>query len=188
MFAFLAPLFAGLGGTAATAGTSAALFSAGSMTAGSAMSASLLAGGAGAAGAGIGLGSILGIGASGLSILGTFQGAKAQKQQYMAQAKREEIEARQREIDRRQNLLRAIASQNAARGAQGIVGNQGSPAAMLRTDEQASYFDSTVNAANAEYRTGTSRANAAIASRQGTFDAASSLLDFAGRTIRRGSL
>ena len=181
---FLAPLFASAG----TAATSATLLSAGSMTAGSAMSASLLAGSAGAAGAGIGLGSILGMGATGLSILGTLQGAKAQKQQYMAQAKREELDARQREIDRRRNLMRALASQTAARSAQGVVGNQGSPGAMLRADSQEAYFDQTIDNANAEYRIGGARGNAATASQMGTFDAATSLLDFASRTIRRGSL
>jgi hypothetical protein len=83
---------------------------------------------AASAGAGITASQVL-LGASvvgaGASALGTYQAGQAAKAQYRMQAKQEADAARGREIDRRRDLIRAIASQAATAGAMGASTRSG---------------------------------------------------------------
>jgi Ca2+-binding RTX toxin-like protein len=60
-------------------------------------------------------------------------------------AKQVEFAAREREIDRRKELLLALSTQNAAAGAGGVRAYEGSQLNMLQSDFSAYDYDSTVD-------------------------------------------
>jgi uncharacterized protein HemX len=127
------------------------------------------------------------IAAAGASAYGTYQAGQETKAQYKEQVKQEADSARQREIDRRRNLLSALASQAASAGAMGVSTRSGTGlAAVAQYDINESRRDSLVDRVN----TGRSR-NMLLkagknASTMGGIGAAASLLDSAVDIGRNG--
>jgi hypothetical protein len=99
-----------------------------------------------------------------------------QQFQYKEQAAQEGDAARQREIDRKRNLLRALASQNAAAGANGISFD-GSAANLARVDIEQSNSDSLIDNVNSGRRGRVLQMGGREARRSGDLAAAGSLLD-----------
>lgn len=140
--------------------------------------------------ASIGGGSAL---AGGLAVAGLAAGAYTAVQQkragdvqaaaLRAQAKTEAVEAGRREIERRRNLIRALASQNAAAGAAGIE-TSGSLEAIARRDIRDAQNDLLYSTINSEARQRALRAQASNAARVGRTNAALSLIDTADRAYR----
>ncbi len=120
------------------------------------------------------------------SVLSSLQAGKAQEAQYKAKAKREEINAREQELERKRKLIKAMASQNAARAAQGISASQGSAGAMFRTDAREFERSQYIGAANREFAVGQALNKGANARRSGYMTAGQSLLDFGVRWNARG--
>lgn len=121
--------------------------------------------------------------------LGTWQAieqkkaSNQQKNQIKIQAKTEAAAGAQREVERRRNLVRALASQNAAAGAGGIQ-TDGSVEAIARRDIRDSNNDLLASNANTDARQRALRARASNASRSGNLSAATSLLDGANNAYR----
>lgn len=111
------------------------------------------------------------------------QAGEAQKAQLNAQAKTEAVAAQQREIERRRNLIRALSSQNAAAGAAGIT-TDGSVGAIMRRDIKDNQNDLLFSGVNTASRQRALRSEASNAARIGNANAATSLLDTAGKTYR----
>lgn len=117
--------------------------------------------------------------ASGLAAAGMqYRTGKFQQIQYKQEAKQEADQAKQREIDRKRNLLRALASQNAQAGAVGAEFS-GSLANIARVDIEEAATDLAVDSVNSARRQRALRLSATEASRAGTAAAAGSLLDSA---------
>ncbi len=122
---------------------------------------------------------------SGLSALSSIRAGQAQKVQYEMQADAERIQARDREIQRKQRLVAALASQNAARGAQGIR-LQGSPAAMMRSDISEARYGSLIDQGNTSMRVRQFQQSGKHAMQSAYVSAGSSLLDYGTRRAERG--
>ena len=128
--------------------------------------------------------SVVAAGAAGYQ---TMQAGQAAKAQYKEQARQEADSARQREIDRRRDLIRALASQNATAGATGVSTRAGTGlAGIAQYDINQTRRDSLVDRVN----TGRSR-NVLLkagknAQTMGNIGAATSLLDSAVDLGRNG--
>jgi len=181
------PMLATLGttGTAATAAGTAATATAGTAAATTAATATTAA----ATGMTAGQAALLGASvlAGGAAAYQTMEAGKQAKGQYKEQAKQEADAARQREIDRRRDLVRAIASQSAAAGAAGVSTVSGTGlAGIAQYDINQSRRDSLVDRVN----TGRSRNMLLKAGKNaktmGGIGAATSLLDSAVDIGRNG--
>ena len=107
-----------------------------------------------------------------------YRAGKAQQIQYKQEAKQEGDQAKQREIERKRNLLRALASQNAAAGASG-ADFSGSLANIAKVDIEEAATDLAVDSVNSARRQRALRLSGKEASVAGTGAAAGSLLDSA---------
>lgn len=192
-FALAAPMLATMGGgtAAATAATSASL--AASTSAGLAATAATIAAPTIATGAaaGMSVGQMALLGASAASAIGSAyqmrEAGQVAKAQYKEQARQEADSARQREIDRRRDLIRALASQNATAGATGVSTRAGTGlAGIAQYDIKETRRDSLVDRVN----TGRSRNMLLKAGKNaqtmGNLGAATSLLDSAVDLGRNG--
>lgn len=119
---------------------------------------------------------IAGLAAGAYSALQTRQAGQAQKAQLQAQAKTEAVAAQQREIERRRNLIRALASQNAMAGAAGIT-TDGSVGAIARADINNAQNDLLYDTANSVSRQRALRSQASNAGRIANANSAVTLLD-----------
>lgn len=120
----------------------------------------------------------VGVAGAGVSAYSSIEQGKAASNQAKAQARAEGDSAKQQQIDRRRQLLTALASQNAAAGAGGIETN-GSVAAGVRTNIRDNSNDLLVIGANNSARQQALREQASNATFAGNLGAASSLLDAA---------
>lgn len=111
--------------------------------------------------------------------------ADDQRAEIKAQAKTEALAAAQRENERRRNLIRALASQNAAAGAAAIE-TSGSVEALARRDIRDAHNDLLSSTANSAARQRALRSQASNAARVGRMNAATTLLD-AGRRFYNAS-
>lgn len=174
-----------IGAVAATGGAAAAALG---TTAGF-TSASLAASTGGALGTGAGLfggmGGALSLASTGLSMLASVRAGQAQQVQYEMQARQEAAAARDAEIERKQRLVKALASQTALRGAQGISAYQGSPAAMMQEDIRQAEYASLIGQSNLDMRTTQLQTEGRQAVQSGYLSAGSSLLDYGERVARR---
>lgn len=116
------------------------------------------------------------IGFGALSAAQQYRSGKQIEVQYKQEAKQEGDQARQREIDRKKNLLRALASQNAAAGASG-ADFTGSLENLARTDIEEASTDLEVDQVNSSRRGRVLRASGREAATAGTIQAGASLLD-----------
>lgn len=108
---------------------------------------------------------------------------KAQAAQYQAEAVQEGDAARQREIERKRNLLRAISSQG-ARAAAGGAQFSGSLETIARNDISQASNDLLVDKVNTIRKTRALKAGAKESVRAGNAQAAVSLLDTASKTYK----
>jgi hypothetical protein len=104
--------------------------------------------------------------------------AVAQSNQAKAQAAREGDAARQREIERKRNLLRALSQQSAAIGASGVTA-EGSLAGIARADIRDASTDLLVDRSNTESTINSLQSGAAAARQAGNLGLAASLFDTA---------
>lgn len=104
-----------------------------------------------------------------------------QQQTTQLQARSEADAAKGREIQRRQDLMRALASQNASAGASGVE-TSGSIGGIMRTDIKQNQQDLLYDAAGVSARRNALIASGNNARISGDAGAATSLLDTASRT------
>lgn len=104
----------------------------------------------------------------------------AANQQAQSQARLEGDAAKGREIQRRQDLLRALASQNAAAGAAGVE-TSGSIGGIMRTNIKQNQQDLLTDAAGAGARRVALLAQGSNAQRSGNAQAFGTLLDTASK-------
>jgi hypothetical protein len=100
----------------------------------------------------------------------------AESNQMKAAAVKEGDAARQREIDRKRTLLRALSDQSARAGASGVT-MEGSVAAAARTDIRDASNDMMVDRSNTRGKQNALRSGAKNARRQANLGAAVSLFD-----------
>ena len=102
------------------------------------------------------------------------------------QADAERVASRDREIQRKQRLVSALASQNAARAAQGIRSFEGSAAAMMRSDIGEAEYGSLIGRANTDMKVAQYQQSGQAAMQSGLLSAGTSLLDYGTRRAERG--
>jgi hypothetical protein len=106
----------------------------------------------------------------------TYQAGRVQKAELQAQAKTELIASQSDAIERRRALIRALATQNASAGAEGIELG-GSVGAIMRRDIKDASNDLLVNDANSRMRQSLRLMQGRAALKAGKIGAATSLLD-----------
>ena len=107
-----------------------------------------------------------------------YRSGKQQEIQFKMEAKQEGDSAKQREIERKRNLLRALASQRASAAAMGAEFS-GSLGNLAKVDIEEAATDLAVDSVNSARRQRALRLSGTEASRAGTAAAAGSLLDSA---------
>jgi hypothetical protein len=105
----------------------------------------------------------------------SYETGKAQKYQYQAQAEEAKTEARDKELQRRQRLLRAIAGRNVASAAGGTA-LEGTDIALVNRDFREYSLDSLTSEAMTKARVNSLRAAGKSAYRVGIGNATASLL------------
>lgn len=120
---------------------------------------------------------------TGLAAAQQYRSGKLQEYQFKAEAAQEGDAARQREIDRKRNLLRALASQRASAAAGG-ADFSGSLGNLARVDIEQAATDLEYDKVNTGRRTRVLRASGKEAAKAGELAAGASLLDGASRTYR----
>lgn len=108
-----------------------------------------------------------------------YRSGKQQELVYKQEAKQEGDAAKQREIDRKRNLLKALASQRASAAAMGAEFS-GSLGNLARVDIEEAADDLLVDQVNSSRRQRALRLSGREASAAGSAAAAGSLLDSAG--------
>lgn len=121
------------------------------------------------------------------SMLGNVRAGQAQEVQYQMQAQQEADAAKDRELQRKQQLIAAIASQRATRGAQGIT-MAGSPAGMIQSDIDSYSYGSTLDAANTSMAQQQYLTSGKYAAKSGYTSAANTLLRYGERQTSRESI
>lgn len=124
--------------------------------------------------------------ALGSGVLAAGQQYRAGKQmeiQYKQEAAQEGDQARQREIERKRNLLRALASQRASAAASG-ANMEGSLANLARVDIEQAATDLEYDQTNTSRRGRVLRGAGREAVRSGTIAAGASLLDSAQNSYK----
>ncbi len=133
-------------------------------------------------------GTFMGMGSQGWGMVGQLGGllsggAQAQsgaalQEQYMVMAQNEQYAAQYREVQRKERLLKALASQNAARAAQGVRSYEGSPAAMMGADMESYYVERYADEGATSMRVRSYARSGAVAQRSAQISAGTSLLEF----------
>lgn len=134
----------------------------------------------------LGSGGVLSILGTGFSMISSVRAGQAQQVQYEMQADAERVASRDREIQRKQRLVSALASQNAARAAQGIRSFEGSAAAMMRSDIGEAEYGSLIGRANTDMKVAQYQQSGQAAMQSGLLSAGTSLLDYGTRRAERG--
>lgn len=132
------------------------------------------------------IGAAASLASAGAGVYAAKMSAKAgaeQANELRVQARAEGNAAKQQEIERRRNLMRALASQSAAAGAMGIE-TSGSFGNLMSRDIQDNENDLLVANAGTSLRQRSLAAAASNARRTGRGNATASLLDTAGRTLQ----
>jgi hypothetical protein len=123
------------------------------------------------------------VGAGVYSAVQQRQAGQMQAVQYAQEGKQEADSARQKEIDRRKTLLRALASQNAAAGAAG-ASMEGSLGNLARVDIEAANNDLLTDSVNSSRRSRVLRASGREALGAAGARATGSLIDSANAGYR----
>jgi hypothetical protein len=141
-----------------------------------------------AVGGGSALAGGLAIASAGLGVMSAVQeraAGKAERGALNLQAKQAGDAARAREIERKRDLLKALATQNAAAGAQGVAFS-GSKAAIARTDIRQAATDLLADTANTRTQQRILRTRGANAQKAGNMKALTSLVDTATDLYKAG--
>lgn len=126
-------------------------------------------------------GTIATVGTGALAAYSAHSTGVAQQQAAKVQIKREGDAARQREIERKRQLLRALAQQSANAGAAGIA-FEGSAAELARADIRDASNDLLIDTANTRSQNQARATAGRNAKRVGNIQAATSLFD-TGRSV-----
>jgi len=121
-----------------------------------------------------------------VSAAASARAGRAKEQAYKRDAEREEFAAKDREIQRKQRLLAAMATQNAVRGAQGIRAFEGSSKSMMEQDIETFEYDQSMGAANLAMKKQSLLESGKAARSYGYASAASTLLQSWDRQTKRG--
>ncbi len=122
------------------------------------------------------------VGAGVASARNTRAAGKAHEIETKIAAQAEGDAARQREIERKRNLLRSISSRQAYAAAAGVKDNEGSQASLINLDIAEAGKDSVVDNTNTKVRQRALNFQGANARSGANSAARASLLDTAGRT------
>lgn len=114
---------------------------------------------------------------SAVAAYGSYEAGKAQQYEYKRQAEQEKLSARDREIERRGRLLKAL-SQRTVAAASGGAALEGSPTALINRDFREYSLESQSSAATSASNQAGLRAAGSNARRLGTINAVGNLLDF----------
>jgi len=145
--------------------------------------------GAGAVGAGLFGGSLLSTISTGLSIFSTIAGGQAESRDYKVQAKAEQFNARNREIDRKRNLIRSLALQNVRAGASGITSGVGSSAQAVQLEDiERKELDTATDTYSTSQRVNQLKQNASNATTFSLLSAAGEGVRYGRRVAKRGSV
>ena len=172
---------AGATALSATVGTSAAAF------AGGAAATSIAAQvGGGLAASAFSATSLLSLASQGVSMYGKIQEGKAQAANMKTKAKAEQFNSRNREIDRKRNLIRSLAMQNVRGGASG-VGLGGSTQNMMLESINLKEGDTISDNGSTSQRVNQLKQNASNASTFSLLSAAGDGISYAKRQMDRGT-
>ena len=117
------------------------------------------------------------------------ESANIQGQNMEAQGRTEGTNARNREIERKRNLMSALALQNVRAGASGITSGTGSSAqAIMREDISRKELDTATDVGRTEQRTSQLQQNISTTKTSSLLSAASEVAGGAYRTKKRGSI
>ncbi len=123
------------------------------------------------------------------SVGSTLFGGQAEAKDYKIQAKAEENNARNREIERKRNLIRSLALQNVRAGASGITSGVGSSAQAIQMEDISRFnLDQSTDAAATGQRVSQLRQNASNATTFSLLSAGSEAVKFGRRQAKRGSV
>jgi len=132
------------------------------------------------------MGLFLALASSAASAKASRDAGVAKEQAYQRDAEREEFAAKDREIQRKQRILAALATQNAIRGAQGIRAFEGSSANMMAQDIEEFEYDQSIGAANVAMKKQSLLESGKAARKYGYASARSTMLEGISRTVSRG--
>jgi len=132
------------------------------------------------------LGGMLSLAASAKSAQASRDAGVAKEQAYKRDAEREEFAAKDREIQRKQRLLAAMATQNAVRGAQGVRAFEGSSKHMMEQDIEVFEYDQSMGAANLAMKKQSLLESGKAARKYGYASASATMLEGFSRTVMRG--
>jgi len=193
-----APFIGGVAGTAAAAGgvgAFGAALGAGVTSAGLAAGiapVSLAAGVTGGASAGLFGGSLLStlsVASKVVGIASTLAGGQAESRDLKTQAKAEEFNSLNREIERKRNLIRSLALQNVRAGASGITSGFGSSAQAIQLEDISRFeLDQSVDAFATTQRVNQLKQNASNATNFSLLSAGGEAARFGLRAARRGTV
>jgi len=117
------------------------------------------------------------------------QAGEAKAAELKTQAKAEEFNAKNREIDRKRNLIRVLSLQNVRSAASGVRGGVGSSQdALMREDISRYELDTTTDLATTTQRISQLRDNARTAKTSSLISAASEGYSAYSRATKRGKL
>ena len=134
-------------------------------------------------------GSLLAGAAAAVGAISTIRAGRAQAAEYKTQARAEEFNAKNREIDRKRNLIRSLATQNVRQGASGISGGVGSSSQAIQLEDiGAANLDQTVDTGVTSSRVSQLQANASTAKTSSLLSAASGAAASYSRYKKRGEL
>ena len=126
---------------------------------------------------------------AGAAVYSQFRGAQVQQESLDIQAKAEQSSAKNREIDRKRNLLRALAIQNVKAGASGVTGGAGSSTqAMMQEDIRSASFDAVLDTGATSQRVSQLKQNAKNIAEYSLLSAAGEGYGLYRRTKKRGEL
>ena len=132
-------------------------------------------------------GVILTAAAGGTAAYGQYQAGKAQQYEYQRQAEQEKVSARDREIERRNRLLQALAQRNVSSAAGG-ASLEGSPIALINRDVREFSLESLSSEATTASRVAGLRAAGISAKRIGTINAFSSVFSTGASVAGMGAI
>ena len=114
-----------------------------------------------------------------------YESGKAQQYEYQHQAEQEKMAAKDREIERRNRLLKALAQRNVASAAGGSS-LEGTPLALVKRDFREFSLESLSAKASTAAKVSGLRAAGVTAKRLGTINAVASLFDTAKQAYGAG--
>jgi len=132
------------------------------------------------------MGLFLALASSAASAKASRQAGEAKEQAYKRDAEREEFAAKDREIQRKQRILAALATQNAVRGATGVAAFEGSSANMMAQDIEEFEYDQSIGAANVAMKKQSLLESGEAARKYGYASARATMLEGLSRTVSRG--